>query len=413
MKFRLFPFVCAVSMALSIAAAPAAAKSAAGSTAPIGVVKLYGVERTPVSVETVATTPAQKQFNAALRRNLTISGYFDLQQNAAIKVTGTPGATVVASNVGKQKMNVKINTPFADEKAARMAARELVDAMVQVHSGNKGIARERIVFAQRKGSDNGELFMCYPDGYDIRQLTADKHAVVGPRWAPNKDDIYYTGFIQKTPLVYRMKTSTNKRELLASFKGLATGAAIGPDGNRCAIILSFQGNPELYIYDMAGKKITRMTRTLKASEASPCWNKTGSKIVYVSDETRQPQIYLLDVVSKKSTRITRTGSQNTNPDWGPNGLVVYSSKRGGQNVLVVMDPLKGEASARIVTAMGGWEHPSWAADGRHVVAENNGKLYLIDTDPEVVAAAFKGYKGEQPKQIFGNPGHWMNPAWCR
>ena len=408
MKFCIMSFACAFAVALSaVAANPATPPSA------MGVVKLYGIERTPVTVATAEATPAQRAFNASLRRNLMISGYFDLKPNAAIKITGTPGVSVVASNVGKQKMNVKIATPFADEKTGRMVARELVDAIVNVQTGNKGFARERIVFAQRKGSDNGELFMCYPDGYDIRQLTGDKHAVVGPRWAPNKTDIYYTGFLQKTPLVYRLNANTGRRDLLASFKGLATGAAIAPDGNRCAIILSFQGNPELYIYDIGAKSINRMTRTMKASEASPCWNRTGSKMVYVSDESRQPQIYLLDVLSKKSTRITRTGSQNTNPDWGPNGLVVYASKRGGQNVLVVMDPLKGEASARVVTAPGGWEHPSWAVDGRHVVAENNGALYIIDTDPEVVASALKGFAGDRPQVIFRNAGHWMNPAWSR
>ena len=404
MTFRLIPLTCAFSLALSLLAAP---------SAPVAVVQLKGVERIPVAVQTTGNSPAQAAFTAALKRNLAISGYFTLANDAAIKITGTPGGTVTATNVGKNKSNVSISTPFTEAKAGRMAARELVDAIVNVQTGNKGFARERIAFAQRKGKDDGELFTCYPDGYDIRQLTADKHAVVGPRWAPNKEDIYYTGFLQQKPLVYRLASSTGSRNLLASFKGLATGATLAPDGRRCAIILSFQGNPELYIYDMASKTITRMTRTAKATEASPCWNKTGTKIAYVSDETRQPQIYLLDVATRQSTRITRTGSQNTNPDWGPNGLLVYASKRAGQNVLVVMDPVKGEASARVVTAPGAWEHPSWAVDGRHVVAENNGSLYLIDTDPEVVASALKGCPADKPQKIFRNPGYWMNPAWSR
>ena len=407
MKFKLLSFIGVLSVAFAVVAASAAPPKA------IGTVRIYGVERTPVTVATDAATPAQRAFNASLRRNLKISGYFDLQPNAAIRITGTPGVMVSACNVGPRRLSVKSSTAFTDERAGRMAARELADAIVNVHTGKKGFARERIAFASRKGSDNGELYMCYPDGYDIRQLTSDRHAVVGPRWAPNKEDIYYTGFVHKNPLVYRMRTSASKRELLAPFKGLATGAAIAPDGNRCAIVLSFQGNPELYIYDMASRSIKRMTRTLRANEASPCWNKTGSKIVYVSDESRQPQIYLLDVASRKSVRITRTGTQNTHPNWGPDGKIVYSSKRGGAYVLVVMDPLKGESSARVVTAPGGWEHPSWAADGRHVVAENNGRLYIVDTDPEVVASALKGCAADKPQPLFGNEGYWMNPDWSR
>ncbi|MBQ8113620.1 MAG: hypothetical protein IJ146_10505 [Kiritimatiellae bacterium] len=101
------------------------------------------------------------------------------------------------------------------------------------------------------------------------------------------------------------------------------------------------------------------------------------------------------------------GSENTNPDRGADGMLTCCTMRGGQNYVAVMDPAKGESSARLVTNGGTWEHPSWAADGRHVVAESNGAIYIVDTDPEVVEAK------ERPIQLFRNAGHWMNPSWCR
>jgi len=383
----LFP-ICAALFAAAVQAAP--------NVHVVGV----GKSRTVVSIETAPEAPSAKAFNDCLRRNLNLTGHFQVGPNGQIKISGTPGAGVTAVGNGKQ---LTFRGTFADDKGARMAARQFSDALVQAYTGQKGFAQERIAFAQRKGKDDGELYMCYPDGFDIRQLTADRHAVVGPRWAPNKNEILYTGFLQKTPLVYRIGTNGGRPQLLAQFKGLATGAAMAENGHTCAIILSFQGNPELYVVDFSSKQVNRMTRTVNASEASPCWSPDGRKIAYVSDSTRQPQIYLLDVASKRSTRLTNQGSQNTNPDWGPNGLLVYASKRGGQNVLVVMDPKKGEGSARVVTAPGSWEHPSWAVDGRHVVAERDKALFIVDTDPE----------GDKPVQLFRNAGHWMNPAWCR
>ena len=365
-----------------------------------GRVQKSGAERIVVSIETADNGPAAKAFNRSLRRNLGISGHFRVGPNGQIKVTGMPGAGVTAVGVGKQ---VKTSAAFSDDKAARKAAREFSDAIVQAHTGKKGFANDRIAFVDRKGKDNAELYVCYPDGYDIRQLTADRRAAVGPRWTPNKQEIYYTGFLQQKPLVYRINPNGGQRSLLAQFSGLATGAAVAPDGRRYAIVLSHQGNPELYVVDPGANRMERMTRTLAASEASPCWSPNGSKIVYVTDLSRQPQIYLLDVASKKSTRITNTGSQNTNPDWGPDGRIVYASKRGGVNVLVVMDPLKGESSAQVVTKPGSWEHPSWASDGRHVIAERDGALFIVDTAPD----------GDAPVQLFYNKGHWMNPAWSR
>lgn len=373
--------------------------AASAFAAPTVHVQKEGASRVVVSIET-AGGPAAQAYNASLKRNLELSGYFQVGPNGQIRVTGTPGGAVVATGAGKQ---ITSKAAISDDKSARMAARQFSDTIVNAHTGAKGFATERIAFVNRKGRDNAELYMCYPDGFDIRQLTNDRRATVGPRWAPNKNDIYYTGFLQQTPLVYRLNAPTGQRSLLAQFKGLATGAAVSPDGKSCAIILSYQGNPELYVLDFATKRVKRMTTTPAASEASPCWSPDGTKIVYVSDQTRHPQIYLLDVASKTSKRLTNQGSENTNPDWGPDGRITWCSKRGGQQYICVMDPLKGEGSTRVVSEGGSWEHPSWAADARHVVASRDQALFIVDTAPD----------GNAPMRLFHNQGNWMNPAWCR
>ena len=367
--------------------------------APTIHVSKEGANRVVVSIET-AGGPSAAAYKSSLQRNLDRTGYFQVGPNGQIRVTGVPGGTVTAVGGGKQ---VSLSAAVTDDKSARMAARQMSDAIVKAYTGAPGFAMERIAFVNRKGPDNAELYMCYPDGYDIRQITSDGRAAVGPRWAPNKNDIYYTGFLQRTPLVYRLDVSTGRRSLLAQFKGLATGAAVSPDGKSCAIVLSYQGNPELYVLDFATKRVTRMTRTPTASEASPCWSPDGRQIAYVSDETRHPQVYIVDVATKKARRITTHGSENTNPDWGADGALTWCTKRGGENYVAVMDPAQGEGSTRLVTKGGTWEHPSWAADGRHVIASCDRALYIVDTAPD----------GDRPVRLFPNAGNWMNPAWCR
>ena len=376
----------AVSAATAITAAPV----------PNAVVEKAGAERITVSV---ATPPGA--YTTSLKRNLQMSGYFTLANEASIKVTGTPGVSVAASGRGK---TITATTAFENDFGARMAARRFADAMVKTFSdGGKGFATTRIAFVNRKGPDNAELYTCYPDGYDIRSLTSDGCAAVGPRWAPDSVNIYYTSFLHKFGNVFRINATTGQRAPLAPFKGTATGAAVAPDGRRCAIILSYQGNPELYILDFGTKMVKRMTATLSAAEASPCWSPDGSKIAYVSDQSRHPQIYILDVATQKSTRFTNKGSENTNPDWNADGKLVWASKRQGQSVLMVADVAGGEASARAVTDPGSWENPSWAADGRHLVASRDKALFLVDTDPDP----------DKPFQVFRNPGNWMNPAFSR
>ena len=345
---------------------------------------------------TVAIKVGDANYAKCLKRNLERSGVFVVQDSGSITVSGAPGAAVKAEGRGKI---VTSTAAVSDEKSARMAARKLSDAMCEAFAQQKGFACDPVAFVNRKGKDNAELCITYPDGYDIRQLTSDSRGLVGPRWK-DRNTLFYT-FLKSGPQIYEYDLANQRRKLRWSFKGLTTGAAVSPDGNRVAIILSFQGNPELYVID--GERYTRLTNTPNASEGQPSWSPDGKKIVYVSDETRHPQLYVIDVATKAKRRLTSKGSQNVDPDWGRDGRITYITKRGGGAQVAVLDPAEGEGAARLVTKPGTWEHPSWSRDSRHLVAGRDKALFIVDT--------LEG--GDDPRQMFVANGNWITPAWSR
>ncbi len=355
-----------------------------------------GAEKIPVSVN-VSGDPA---FAASLMRNLDLTGAFKLVKGAgAVKVTGSVGSTIVAEGRGKV---LTLPSQAADAKAARMEARKLADKISETYAKQKGFASDRIIFVSKKGKDVSELCACYPDGYDIVQLTSDGQSVVGPRWF-DSEKVYYTGIRNAGPQVFEYNTATRQRTLKWSFKGLTTGAALSPDGTKVAIILSMHGNPELYIINPAAGSWTRLTKTPYASEGQPCWSPDGKSIVYVSDESRKPQLYVIDVATRKSTRLTKSGSQNVDPDWGNDNRIAYITKGRGGNQIAVID-MNGDRKPTLIGKPGTWEHPSWARDGRHVVAGCDKALYVVDTtDPS------EG--GDEPKRLFRNAGNWITPCW--
>lgn len=356
-----------------------------------------GADKKTVSIDVDgALAPA---FVKSLKRNLEISGCFAVRKGGTIKVSGTVGGQISAVDASR---SLSANVPAADEKEMRMAVRRLSDAMCEAFAAQKGFACDKIVFVSRKGPANSELCICYPDGRDIRQLTRDARISVGPRWK-NSDSLFYTGFLGGGPQIWEFDTRTNKREMRWSFKGLSTGATMSPDGSRVAIILSFQGNPELYVIDVATSRWIRMTTTPNASEGQPCWSPDGKSIVYVSNEARRQHLYIVDVATKKKRRLTSKGTQNIDPDWGPDGRIAYITKRGGLASVAIIDPGEGESSARLVTKPGSWEHPSWARDRRHVVAGRDKALFIVDTAED----------GDDPVQLFYNNGNWITPSWSR
>jgi len=363
------------------------------------VVDVSGVGTAKFSVSVNVGHPA---FAQCLKKNLELSGLFQVAPNGSVKVVGTPGA-IRAEGSGKV---VQSREPFADDKAARMAARRLSDAMCQAFGNQKGFACDKVLFLNRGRSQGktaampSEMCVSYPDGFDIRQLTGDAKMTVFPRWYRGGGSVIYISDKNGAPQIWEMDLATRQRHTKWSFKGTPTGIAVSPDGSKVAAILSFQGNPELYLLE--GDRYTRLTNTPLYSEGQPTWSPDGRKIAFVSDDTRHPQIYVIDIATKQKRRLTSRGSQNVDPDWGPDGRIAYITRRGGAQV-AVMNPAEGDATAKLVTEPGNWEHPSWSRDMRHLTANRDRALFVIDTLED----------GDKPRQMFFANGNWISPVWQR
>ena len=343
-------------------------------------------------------------FARSLARNLELSGLFKVGPGGSIRVVGAPGA-IRAEGRGKV---VTSQEPFSDDKSARMAARKFSDSMVEAFSNGaqKGFACDRILFLNRgrqqaKGmSVPSEMCLSYPDGFDIRQLTSDAKMTIFPRWH-GTDKIIYISDRNGAPQVWEMDLSSNQRRVKWSLKGTPAGIAVSPDGTRIAAILSFHGNPELYV--ISGDRFTRLTNTPLASEGQPTWSPDGRKIAYVSNETRHPQIYVIDVATKAKRRLTSIGRENVDPDWGKDGRIAYITKRNGSQV-AVMNSADGDSSSKVLTGPANWEHPSWSRDSRHLTANRDKAIFSIDT--------IEG--GDEPKLMFMSKGsNFISPCWAK
>lgn len=380
-----------------IIAALCATLAGVAASATVVDVNVSGRSKIPVEIGV-----QNKAFARCLQKNLEISGLFSVGGAGAIKVSGAPGA-IRAEGVGKF---VNCPVPFSDDKSARMVARQLSDSMVSTWSSGqqKGFALDKIIFLDcgksrgAKTARPSELCETYPDGFDIRRLTSDGKMTVFPRWQADGESIIYISDKSGAPQIWQMNTKTGLRSVKFSFKGTPAGIAVSPDGSKIAAILSFQGNPELYV--LQGGSYTRLTNTPLASEGQPAWSPDGRQIAYVSDETRHPQIYVVDVATRQKRRLTSRGSMNYDPDWGADGRIAYITRRGAAQV-AVMSPNSGDASAQLVTEQSNWEHPSWSRDGRHLVANRDKALFLIDTLED----------GDKPRQLFSANGNWISPSW--
>lgn len=289
-------------------------------------------------------------------------------------------------------------------------AHKVADEIVEAVTGRKGIASTTVALIGT-GTGKKELYIVNVDGSGLRQLTSDNSISMSPYWLPDGSGLIYTSYKKHYPDLYKISLQSGARERICKYSNMNMGGAVSPDGRYAAVVLSGKDsrpgnppltNPELCVLDLQSGKVTVLTRTKDAAEASPSWSPDGQRIVYVSDQSGTPQLYIISRTGGQPRRLTSRGSENTSPDWGPSGLIAYGSRQGGRYSIQVIDPATGEIK---VPAQDGAEYdePSWAPDGRHIVATRSQKyasqVYILDT------------MGDSPLALTNHKGDWYSPAW--
>ncbi len=371
-----------------------------------------GAGKSGIDISGITTDGASgAEFLQTLENNLVRSGVFVVARgrSSAIVVEGAYRDTGDRTEARGAVRNVSTGHGYFTRTYrgaggdARTLAKTLADDIVEAVTGQVGIATTRIALI---GSVRGikNLFLCDADGGNFVQVTRDAAVALAPSWFPDAQRLVYTSFHRGYPDVYQIDLRKNARTRIAKFPGLNVSGAISPDSREMAVILSRDGNPELYVMNLETRTLRRLTRTPHAVEASPSWSPDGRQIVFVSDRPGRPHLYITDANGKQVRRLTYQGAENVAPDWGSNGLIAYSSRREGRYRLFTIDPATGQKN-RITDEAGDFEEPSWAPNGRHIVCSRRvgyrSEIFIIDTE------------GDPPVRLAPREGDWYSPVWSQ
>jgi TolB protein len=190
-----------------------------------------------------------------------------------------------------------------------------------------------------------------------------------------------------------------------TFGGLTTTPAWAPDGERIAFTSSQTQDPEIYVSDIRGRNLKRLTNS-RGVDISPTWNpKTGRELAFVSDRSGSPQIFVMDDEGANVRRLTTEGGEAVGPSWSPDGaLIAFSWRKAltGNFDIFIMDVVKGEY-LQLTRSSGNNEHPVWSPDSRHLAFESNRtgvkQIYIMVAD------------GTRPPKAVTSSGRNTSPSW--
>ncbi len=182
---------------------------------------------------------------------------------------------------------------------ARNALLKAADLVVEETNGLglKGFFASKLAFI---GERTGKKEVYTSDLFfgDVKQITRDNSQALTPRWSADGGKLVYTSYFRSGfPDIFQIDLQTYQRTSFVSFKGTNSGARYSPSGQQVAMVLSGEGNAEIYVGNAQGRQIRRLTRT-DSVEASPSFSPDGRQLVFTSDAAGGPQLYTMSVAMK-------------------------------------------------------------------------------------------------------------------
>ena len=245
------------------------------------------------------------------------------------------------------------------------------------------------------------------DGTNPRAATKNRSLSSFPDWDPTGNAVVYTSYRHRNRpslfLVARGPSSPGR--ILAGLNGgkpIYRGV-FDRSGRRLAIVMSAEGNTELFTVERSGGGLRRLTKN-GSIDVSPSWSPDGSRLAFVSDRTGAPQVYVMNADGSNQRRLTFQGNYNTSPAWSPDGRwIAYETQVGGQFDIWLIDP-EGQSNVPLVTHGRTDEHPTWSPDSRKVAFQSTRRgradIWVMDV----------GGSQDQARRV-SESGENTNPAW--
>ncbi len=330
--------------------------------------------------------------------DLTVQGFsFTSAEIAQYLLSGSANGNLTGRAQDRINKSYLVNKSYSGASLRRQAHAFVDDFLTAL--GRKGLGGTKIAFKRDTGV-NSEIAISDFDGFGAQTVTTDNAIVISPSWIPGRLGLCYTSYRNDAPHIYQHDLTTGRRAPVASYPGSNLSPAVSPDGRRVAMVLSRSGTVDLYVGDIGGGNLTRLTKS-REDESSPCWSPDGQWICFAGKANERRALWKVPASGGTPVRIP-TGSPNpSEPDWSPDGKwIAFTSQRGrGFDICVV----KPEGGSAFVLTEG--EDPSWGPNSRTVVyARRDGKtkrLSMLDVPTK------------QTKTISRISGNNSQPSWAK
>jgi Tol biopolymer transport system component/DNA-binding winged helix-turn-helix (wHTH) protein len=236
---------------------------------------------------------------------------------------------------------------------------------------------KQLAFVRSNGTlTRGEIFVMSADGGRARRVTFDDAWISSPpAWTRDGRSILFSSARAGLPTIWRIPASGGSPVQVTQVGVKAFRPTVATSGHRL-VFEQEMGSSSLWSLDLAGVDKKNGRRQLIASKgrnAAAELSPDGTRIVFVSDRSGSDEIYICNVAGSGLLRLTNLGNARTPelPHWSPDGQkIVLDSIFGGHNTIFVMQA-NGGPLHRLTDQTSDNLNPSWSHDGRWIYFTSN------------------------------------------
>src|SRR5688500_5605584 len=184
----------------------------------------------------------------------------------------------------------------------RLVAHTIADEIHLSTRGLTGVARTKLTFSSNRDGERTattyaqrnaqEIYISDYDGANQRRVTTNRNLNIAPNWSPDAQAIAYTTFIAgymdiNISWIYKGLLTRPTR---GSYDNQNSLPVFSPDGKRVAFSSNRDNNTEIYVMNVDGSNLRRVTNHPKI-DTSPTWSPSGTHIAFVSERGGSPNVW--------------------------------------------------------------------------------------------------------------------------
>lgn len=276
------------------------------------------------------------------------------------------------------------------------------DDVIMALTGERSIYSTMIAFVGARERVK-EIYLMRFDGSGVRNLSKKGDISLYPAWSPDGSLLAYSSYVKRRPAILVHALAGGSGKVIINKPGVNLTPAFRPQHQgQLAAALSYTGQNNIFLADVAGKVLKRLTDGW-GIEVAPSFSPDGKRMAYVSDRGGNPQIYVLDLASGTNRRITFGHKYCAAPCWSPRGdRIAYQAQVNGTFQVATIRP-DGSDVKVVSSGFGGGEDPTFSPDGRLIAyaGRRTGRyqIYLMTAGGEFIT------------RLTNLPGEQTDPAW--